>query len=163
MYKECRHVMPGGAKCKAPALNAKPYCYYHDRLHRNGSVKKTRAKDGIALEPLEDRHAIQLALSRVLCALAEGTIDPARAGKLLYGFQVATYYAAQMPIFLEENPVRSLEQSSDGQDLGPMKIRCFKDDDCKTCPFREAGECAGEDEEEEEDDAEKNDTESAKK
>jgi hypothetical protein len=33
MFVECRHIMPRGAKCKAPALRGRPYCYFHDKLH----------------------------------------------------------------------------------------------------------------------------------
>ncbi len=152
MYKECRHILPDGAKCKASALKDMPYCYYHDRLHRSGSRQKSLPKGGIELQPLEDRSSIQLALSRVICALADGRIDPSRARQLLYGFQVAAQFSPRYPISLASEPVESLTRSSDGQELAPDTIKCFDGDECETCPYRE--DCPDPDEEDEDGDGE---------
>jgi hypothetical protein len=48
------------------------------------------------LPPLEDRHSIQVALSLVITALAEGRIDPKRAAMLFYGLQVASSNAHKL-------------------------------------------------------------------
>jgi hypothetical protein len=135
MYKECRHIKPDGAKCEAPALKDMPYCYYHDRLHRSGSRQKSSPKGGIELQPLEDRSSIQLAISRVICALADGRLDTARAGQLLYGFQVAAQFASVIPKSAASDSVDSLTRTSDGQELGPETFKCSEDDDCQTCPY----------------------------
>jgi hypothetical protein len=55
------------------------------------------------LPPLEDRHSIQVALSMVITALAEGRIDPKRAALLFYGLQVASANAHK----LDPTPKRS--------------------------------------------------------
>jgi hypothetical protein len=44
----------------------------------------------LELPPLEDRPSVQVALSMIVCALAQGRIDPKRANSLLYGLQVAS-------------------------------------------------------------------------
>ncbi len=142
MYKECRHIKPDGAKCEAAALKDMPYCYYHDRLHRSGSRQKPSSKGGIELQPLEDRSSIQLAISRVICALADGRLDTARAGQLLYGFQVAAQFASVIPKSAAGDSVDSLTRTSDGDELAPVKIKCFESDECKTCPYYD--ECDGE-------------------
>jgi hypothetical protein len=50
------------------------------------------ARGPIALDfpPLEDRESIQLALSMLITAMAQGRIDPKRASTMLYGLQVAS-------------------------------------------------------------------------
>jgi len=65
MFNLCRHIMPSGAKCHAPALRGKPYCYYHTRLHRFTAAPPIEV-DGnlrlpvlqIALQNLEPRTDI---------------------------------------------------------------------------------------------------------
>jgi hypothetical protein len=155
MYKECRHIMPDGSKCESPALKDMPYCYYHDRLHRSGSRQKSSAKNGIELQPLEDRSSIQLAISRVICALADGRLDASRAGQLFYGFQVAAQFASIIPKSAAGDSVDSLTRTRDGQELGPEKIKCFKSDDCSTCPYYDEcdGEVVGEQDEDDEEDS----------
>jgi hypothetical protein len=60
------------------------------------------------LPPLEDRHSIQVALSMVITALAEGRIDPKLAAMLFYGLQVASANAHK----LNPVPKRSLGKVS---------------------------------------------------
>ncbi len=73
MYKLCRHIMPDGARCEAPALKGMPYCYHHERLHRAG-FKHKPGKKTLELPPLENRTSVMMALSDVLAALAAGRI-----------------------------------------------------------------------------------------
>jgi hypothetical protein len=46
--------------------------------------------------PLEDRHAIQLALSVLITAMARDRIEPRRAAVLLYGLQIASANAKDL-------------------------------------------------------------------
>jgi hypothetical protein len=69
MYKECRHIKPNGCKCKSPALKDKPYCYYHIRVHgiaRNSSATSPYEQKELQIPFLEDRGAVQVALSEVV-------------------------------------------------------------------------------------------------
>ena len=136
MYKLCRHIMPDGARCEAPALKGMPYCYHHDRLHRTTSRQAHRKKT-IELPPLENRTSVLMALSDVLGALAAGRIDSNRAGRLIYGFQVAAQFApsGRTAAF---NPVKSLTRTRSGDDLAPELWVCTQDDDCASCPTLES-------------------------
>ena len=75
MYLECRHIKSNGSKCHSPAMKDKPYCYYHLRLHRiiHGRPQRSSTpyehKD-LQIPFLEDRGAVQIALSEVVSALA---------------------------------------------------------------------------------------------
>ncbi len=135
MYNECRHIMPSGIRCHAPALRETHFCYFHTNLHRV-TAPKTKFDDwSLKLPVLEDRRAIQMALTQVLGELAAGRLDPRRAGLLLYGLQIATKVAARTSmVFL--NPVRSL--SYEGEDvLAPEKTVCEPPQDCRNCPKSE--------------------------
>ena len=136
MYKLCRHIMPDGARCEAPALKGMPYCYHHDRLHRTTSRQAHRKKT-LDLPPLENRTSVLMALSDVLAALAAGRIDANRAGRLIYGFQVAAQFApsGRTAAF---NPVKSLTRTRSGDDLAPELWICTQDDDCASCPTLES-------------------------
>lgn len=135
MYKLCRHIMPDGARCEAPALKGMPYCYHHERLHRT-SFKQKPGKKTLELPPLENRTSVMMALSDVLAALAAGRIDSNSAGRLIYGLQVAAQFApaGRTAAF---NPVKSLTRTKNGEDLAPELWICTQDDDCASCPSLE--------------------------
>ena len=82
MYKLCRHIRTSGGRCRAAALANESYCYYH--------LTQRRLSITLELPPLEDRHSIQIAVSRVLTSLAAGLIDRRDAGMYLYGIQIAS-------------------------------------------------------------------------
>lgn len=64
------------------------------------------------LPPLEDRHSIQVALSLVITALAEGRIDPKRAAMLFYGLQVASSNAHKLnPLPLEHKRIATIRET----------------------------------------------------
>jgi hypothetical protein len=122
--KFCRHIRVNGERCSALALTNQIFCYYHvelERRHRRCSrhreavpailhpmsLQDGSQRDPVFAEPsdppfpfdfppLEDRHAIQVALSMVITALAEGRIDPKRAAMLFYGLQVASANAHKL-------------------------------------------------------------------
>ena len=85
---ECRHVFPNGRRCHAPALRGKPLCYFHSR--NRVLVELNRGRDhSVALPPLEDRGAIQVAINEVLAALAAGKLDRKEVWPYLVAIQMA--------------------------------------------------------------------------
>jgi hypothetical protein len=119
MFQECRHIKASGTKCEAPALKVEQFCYFHSRsrAHARRHVDHYQA---IEIPLLEDRSAIQHALTEVARAVARGSIDPKRAGLLLYAFQIAAQNAKnQADIVGGGLQVREVTQSEDGVDLGP--------------------------------------------
>jgi hypothetical protein len=122
----CRHIKTNGLQCHAPALTGGDYCYFHNRLHarhsqfRPNDVSRPYFTAGRDLElcALEDREAVQFALSVVINALATNRIDTKRATALLYGLQLASSNAVRLNN-TPETPevVRAVESSNDGLDL----------------------------------------------
>jgi hypothetical protein len=95
----CRHIKSDGHQCKAVALKTSVFCYFHSRLNEGHRLYRSRMVGGkglmerghiIALPALEDRLAVQLALSEVINALACNFIDIKRAQALFYGLQLAS-------------------------------------------------------------------------
>ena len=114
----CRHIRVNGERCGSPALINEIFCYYHvelERRHRrcsryrdeppailhplslqDGSQREPILAEPVApafqldFPPLEDRQSIQVALSLLITALAQGRIDPKRAALLFYGLQIAS-------------------------------------------------------------------------
>jgi ferredoxin len=136
MTYECRHIMHNGAKCKSPALRGKPFCYYHARLHRFTAAPPVGPMDNIRLPILEDRSAIQVALAQVLDALASARLDPRRAGLFLYALQIATRNVDRTETVLPHEPVDTITETSDGDELGPVQSICEPPNDCATCSVR---------------------------
>ncbi len=92
---QCRHIRANGRRCAGRALRNEPFCYYHQSTRRPAQdPRQPRYPDAdrepFSLPVLEDRAAIQLAISQVLARIAANDLDPKRAGLLLYGLQVAT-------------------------------------------------------------------------
>jgi len=90
----CRHILPTGLRCGAPALTGGAFCYFHCTLHGRHrdlgrAILNSRTVTCLHLPQLEDREAIQAALSTVVAALAAGQLEPKRASALLYGLQLA--------------------------------------------------------------------------
>lgn len=153
MYQECRHIMPNGVRCHSPALRGTYYCYFHTRLHRL-AAQGSGSAEPLNLHVLEDRSAIQLALSQVLNALGSSKLDPRRAGLFLYGLQIASQNVERNVDIVPRTAVPSLTLTSDGEELAPEKSVCEPPEDCSTCDDRD--DCEDyepeEDEEEEEED-----------
>jgi hypothetical protein len=81
----CRHVHLSGHRCGSPALRGEPFCY----LHHTTRNPAPRPSPVFQIPQLEDRATLQLAIAEVLARIAAGTLDPKRAGLLLYGLQIA--------------------------------------------------------------------------
>jgi hypothetical protein len=120
MFQECRHIKPNGSKCHSPAMQDKPYCYYHIRMRRLSKVS-TAPFESKAMEVpfLEDRGAVQIALSEVVSALAEHRIDYKRASLMIYALQVASANAKNPNDLIAANQVRETSQNEEGEELGP--------------------------------------------
>ena len=119
MFQECRHIKASGTKCQAPALKDEKFCYFHTRS-RAHAKRPVEHWEAIEIPLLEDRSAIQRALSEVANAIANNRIDPKRAGLLLYSLQIASQNAKnQAEIVGGGFQVREVTQSEDGIDLGP--------------------------------------------
>jgi hypothetical protein len=108
------------------------FCFYHaelERRHRRCSARRSTVptvvhpmtqQDGAQSDPLyaqlpepwlpfdlprlEDRHAIQVALSLIITALAQQRIDPKRAALLFYGLQIASTNARQLNPIPKRDP-----------------------------------------------------------
>ncbi len=119
MFQECRHIKASGTKCEAPALKGEQFCYFHSRsrAHAKRPVDYFQA---LQIPLLEDRSAIQHALTEVARAIANHSLDTKRAGLLLYSLQIASQNARnQDEIVGGEKQVREVIQTEDGTDLGP--------------------------------------------
>jgi len=92
-YKYCQHVRENGTFCASGAVKGRAYCYFHLRVRaRRLAMAQTQSQEKTwrpELPPLEDMHAVQVALMQVTDALAADAIDPRRAGLMLYALQQA--------------------------------------------------------------------------
>jgi hypothetical protein len=149
MYNECRHIKSNGTKCRSHALTDKPFCYFHTRLHFLTS-KKSTPFDSVELPVLEDRSAIQLALSQVLSALGSAHLDSKRAGLFLYGLQIASQNVDRRCDIVPEPTVETLTSNLDGDEMAPEETVCEVPDDCYDCEEKETCEDYEPEEEDEE-------------
>jgi hypothetical protein len=90
---------------------------------------------------LEDRAAIQLAISEVVGAMAQNFMDAKRGGKILYGLQLALNSMKHPQEIVAPEPVRELCQNEEGEDIGP-----------EMTVYEEGEEFPDDEEDEEEDD-----------
>ena len=75
MIPECHHIKTSGGKCGSPALRGELYCYFHSRPRQRTSQRPRRLLRK-ELANLEDRGAIQRAITEVAKAVAENQIEP---------------------------------------------------------------------------------------
>ncbi len=92
-YKYCQHVRENGTFCGSGAVKGRAFCYFHLRVRaRRLAMAQAQSQEKTwhpELPPLEDMHAVQVALMQVADGLAEDVINPRRAGLLLYALQQA--------------------------------------------------------------------------
>ena len=86
---KCRHVMPSGRNCHAPALHGKAYCSAHWRRRILAEANVCR-RHSVVLPPLEDADAIRMSIDEILAALSAHKITRREASTYLYGVQLAT-------------------------------------------------------------------------
>jgi len=158
-YMECRHIKTSGSKCEAPALRGKAYCYYHMRIHQALHACKADPQPSpdveINVPAVEDTHSIQLAITEILKGLGAKRVDPRRAGRMLYGLQIASQMVQPTLYIAHDRFVQRLTTTRDGDELGPKEFVCHDDDDCNECPFY--NDCPRLPEEDEEDDGNEGD------
>lgn len=66
--------------------------YFYCDFHRNClELTPVVGQTGVKLAVHEDAEAIQVAITKVIQALAFATIDPVRANFMLYGLQIASH------------------------------------------------------------------------
>jgi hypothetical protein len=116
MVPECRHIKTSGGKCGSPALRGKPYCYFHVRLKQR-AARPASPYLALELPALEDRGAIQIAISEVVTALADHRIEPKRAGILLYALQIASSNARHSEEIVSSNSVEETTHSEEGEEM----------------------------------------------
>ena len=136
MFIECRHILPSGLKCKAPALRNNPFCYFHGRLRRYAEDGLSNRKEPLILPSLEDASGIQIGVMEVLNALGSGRIDRLQARVYLYGFQIASRLALRATAHEDSAVVRSMTCDNYGEVLAEEATACEPPSDCLACPKR---------------------------
>lgn len=119
----CRHIHLTGHRCGSPALRGENFCYYHHTTRPPVPSSAVLARrPSFEISALDDRATLQLAIAEVLNRLAAGTLDPKRAGLLLYGLQIA---ATNLPPHRHTRPsaetVDELEHDEQDQPLAPTQ------------------------------------------
>ena len=117
MVPECRHIKTSGGKCGSPALRGKPYCYFHSRLKQRAARPTCVSLELELPTALEDRGAIQLAISEVINALAGHRIDTKRAGVLLYALQIASSNAKHQDEIVCADSVEETVVTDQGEEM----------------------------------------------
>jgi hypothetical protein len=146
----CRHILPGGARCRCIALRSETRCRWHREVRdrhlalnppSDGTTNiihplnfdpghlqrepllaeyysRTRGPLEVHFPALENRQAVQLAISMLVSALGLNRIDPKRAMAMLYGLQVASANAATLPA-AGGKPVTTTVRDDSGDELAP--------------------------------------------
>ncbi len=97
-YPICRHIHIHGVRCQSPAVLENAFCYFHARFHLSHKTNLAPVTEAVyrsgarslELAPIEDFESVQLALSTIVVALAEGRMDIQRAKTLFYGLQLSS-------------------------------------------------------------------------
>jgi hypothetical protein len=137
MYKECRHILPGGRKCRAAALRGPAFCYYHTASRRlSVSISSAGA---VLLPPVEDAASVQVAVNQVLHSLGERRISHREAGVFFYGLRIASGLARRAEP--DPNPADTVRDLCDDPKegiIGLEKTICEPPGDCVECPRRKS-------------------------
>lgn len=135
MYNECRHILPGGHKCKAPALRGKVFCYHHT-LARRPATNRVPETGPVRLASAEDSAGLIIAVNQVLREFGEGHIDRHSAGTFFYGLQVAASVLRKGSPNLDRGDVvrEFCEDPTEGI-IALEKTACDPED-CPTCEKR---------------------------
>lgn len=146
--RHCEHVKSNGHFCGSPALRGRNYCYFHlTHIGRQLRAEQHALRPG--LEPflelplLEDAASIQLALMQVTNALLRGTLDPKRAGLVLYSLQTASINLRNMARDSKEdadaaicNDYDSFEQDYELDGTIDLRVSETADDDSPAAQAR---------------------------
>jgi hypothetical protein len=93
-YPTCRHVKEDGHLCQAPAMRGQYYCYFH-QSHRTRYMKMAQARargenPPLYIPPLKDMAAVQISITQLCQAIADGAIDLKQARTLTNVLRVAS-------------------------------------------------------------------------
>src|SRR5579863_9661136 len=117
----CRYLTVSGRQCQQNAIIGEDFCVSHEK-YRHPVCPQKGGKVVIPL--LEDVSAIQLVATQVAHGLFSESIDPWRAGKILYACQVAAMTVPRpAPVKTEPvedaGPVAEVFRDLNGELLGP--------------------------------------------
>ena len=89
--RRCQHIKTNGTQCGSPALRDGKFCYHHQECRpERVTVKGADGKSSEILVPVfEDAHSIQAMVRQVVMLMLEDKIDGKKAGRVLYGLQIA--------------------------------------------------------------------------
>ena len=119
MVPECRHIKTSGGKCGSPALRGQPYCYFHSRLKERAAQPRCYPGTPLSkeLSNLEDRGAIQHAITHVAMAVADRHINTKEAGLILYALQIASGNAKNAEQIVSSTAVDELTRTEQGEEM----------------------------------------------
>jgi hypothetical protein len=121
MVPECRHIKTSGGKCGSPALRGQPYCYFHSRLKERTAQSNFFRTTPLSkeLSNLEDRGAIQHAITHVAMAIADRHINTREAGLILYALQIASGNAKNSEQIVASDAIEELTLTEQGEEMAP--------------------------------------------
>ncbi len=104
--KECRHIKTDGKKCHSPALRGEYYCYFHHPKRRRPaqSIRAMKPRYFLELPFLDDRGAVQAAISETFRAILLDEIDLNVAGQMLYALQLTLSKRTGTPSVKQASP-----------------------------------------------------------
>jgi hypothetical protein len=121
----CRHIFTDGRRCGSFCLRGEEFCYYHHNSRRPVPIQELEHRrlhrEEFRLPNLEDRSAIQHAITEVLQRIAANEIDPRRAGLLLYGLQIASLNLPKPDPYAK--PATMVEEVVEDPTFGPIAPR----------------------------------------
>lgn len=94
----CEYLKSDGQLCRAPKMRGKKYCCMHV------AMESARPKS-FSLPALEDANSIQVAVSKVVQGLVDGTLEEKRATRLAYLLQLAMSNVGRVNFEPEEEEV----------------------------------------------------------
>lgn len=128
MPAQCRHLRANGIQCRAHRVWKEDYCFFH--LHHRTPHGMARHNEepappppanGIEIPLLEDLSAIQIALGRVLTALAQGKISTAEAHAYITGLRLAAANVKHKD-FAPTHTAEAYIQYDNGDTIGPEQF-----------------------------------------
>jgi hypothetical protein len=137
-FSPCHHTFPTGKSCGSPSLRGEQHCFYHHPTRR--APRRRRTRKAFGLPPLIDAKSVQIALSEILCRIADDTLDTRRANLLLHTLQIARANLSALPdesyqrSYPRAGAPASAREGLDPQDLSALLAILSAD---PTAPFPE--------------------------
>ncbi len=78
----CHHTLADGRRCSQPALHRRQFCRFHDL-----ALNATR---GCQFPFIDSAEALQVALTQIVSAMADGSMDQRKGQLCLYGLNLAS-------------------------------------------------------------------------